>query len=73
MDERSLAHTAHTVGRDEEHEGTIEAQYAGLGRLEETPHFCYDGWVFLGYEDEDGECVELVEWVPCRRCHLESL
>jgi hypothetical protein len=20
---------------------------------EETPHFCYDGWVFLGYEGID--------------------
>jgi hypothetical protein len=34
-----------------------------------------NGWVFLGFEaeDEDGEHVELVEWVPCCRCHLESL
>jgi hypothetical protein len=33
---------------------------------EETPHFCYDGWVFLGYEgaDEDGELIELIESVP---------
>jgi len=38
---------------------------------EETPHFCYDGWVFLGYEgvNEDGELVEVdTERVPCRRC-----
>jgi hypothetical protein len=37
---------------------------------EETPHACYDGWVFLGFEgeDESGEHVELVERVPCRRC-----
>jgi hypothetical protein len=41
---------------------------------EETPHACYDGWVFLGFEaeDEDGEPVELVESVPCRRCRPES-
>jgi hypothetical protein len=56
-------------------EGTIEAQYSGLERLEETPHGCYGSWVFLGFEGEDehGEHVELVEWVPCRWCHLESL
>jgi hypothetical protein len=55
-------------------EGTIEAQYAGLERLEERPHFCYDGWVFLGYEgvDEDGEHVEVIERVPCRRCRPEA-
>ena len=43
---------------------------------EETPHFCYEGWVFLGYEgvDEDGELVEVgTERVPCRRCHPTAL
>jgi len=42
---------------------------------EETPHGCYDGWVFLGYEgvDEDGELVEVeTERVPCRRCQPDS-
>jgi hypothetical protein len=38
---------------------------------EETPHGCYSGWVFLGFEgeDENGEHVEVIERVPCRRCH----
>jgi hypothetical protein len=42
---------------------------------EETPHACYGGWVFLGYErvDEQGEPVEVIERVPCRRCHPEAL
>jgi len=43
---------------------------------DETPHFCYDGWVFLGYEgvDGDGELVEVdTERVPCRRCRPEDL
>jgi hypothetical protein len=42
---------------------------------EETPHACLGGWVYLGFEgeDENGECVELVERVPCRRCNRESL
>jgi hypothetical protein len=63
------------LGARTSREATIEAQYAGLERLEEIPHGCYDGWVYMGFEgeDENGEHVELVEWVPCRRCHLESL
>ena len=41
---------------------------------DETPHGCYDGWVFLGFEaeDESGDHVEVIERVPCRRC-AESL
>jgi hypothetical protein len=37
---------------------------------EDTPHGCYDGWVYLGFEgeDENGEHVEEIERVPCRRC-----
>jgi hypothetical protein len=39
---------------------------------QETPHGCYDGWVYLGFEvaelDEQGEYVEVIERVPCRRC-----
>ncbi len=36
----------------------------------ETPHGCIDGWVYLGFEgeDENGEHVEEIERVPCRRC-----
>ncbi len=42
---------------------------------EETPHGCYEGWVYLGFEGEDldGERVEVIERVRCRRCHPESL
>ncbi len=42
---------------------------------EETPHACYAGWVFLGFEaeDESGEHAEVIERVPCRRCRPESL
>ena len=50
---------------------------AGSRRLElhqETPHGCYDGWIFLGFEgeDENGEHVEEIERVPCRRCNGET-
>jgi hypothetical protein len=43
--------------------------------LEETPHACMDGWVFLGFEaeDESGEQCEDIERVPCRRCRPEAL
>ena len=43
---------------------------------DETPHYCYDGWVYMGYEgvDEDGELVEVgTERVTCRRCPHEAL
>jgi hypothetical protein len=38
---------------------------------EETPHGCYEGWVYLGLMVEDpdtGIDLEVVEAVPCRRC-----
>jgi hypothetical protein len=36
---------------------------------EETPHACYEGWIYLGFEaeDESGQHVEVIERVPCRR------
>jgi hypothetical protein len=38
-------------------------------RDDDTPHGCYDGLVFIGHlVEEDGEEVEIVEAVPCRRC-----
>jgi hypothetical protein len=41
---------------------------------DETPHGCYDGWVYLGFEGEgeNGEHVEEIERVPCRRCQRTS-
>jgi hypothetical protein len=42
---------------------------------DETPHGCYEGWVYLGFEgeDESGEPVEEIEQVPCRRCNPKTL
>ena len=42
---------------------------------EETPHGCYEGWIYMGFEgeDENGEHTEVIERVPCRRCKGESL
>ena len=51
----------------------VETHYAALERA--ACPFCYEGWVFLGYEgvDEDGELVEVgTERMPCRRCRPES-
>ncbi len=35
-------------------------------KVEGHPHACWDGWVFLGYTDDEGE--ERSEALPCRRC-----
>jgi hypothetical protein len=51
----------------------LETHYAALERA--ACPFCYESWVFLGFEGEDdnGEHVEVIERVPCRRCNRESL
>ena len=57
MDTRSLAHPGHPSPTDQE-----------------TPHGCIDGFVYLGFEgeDENGEYVEEIERVPCRRCNVSK-
>jgi hypothetical protein len=36
---------------------------------DEHPHACNDGVVYIGHlVEEDGEEVEVIEAVPCRRC-----
>jgi hypothetical protein len=55
-------------------EDTLEAHYSSLERL--MPHGCYEGFVYIGHivEDElDGEPVEVIERVPCRRCSAGTL
>jgi hypothetical protein len=49
---------------------TLETHYSSLERLN-RPHGCYEGWVYLGHiaEDESGEPEEVIERVPCSRCH----
>ena len=49
MDTRESSASAHQS--TEEHDDTVEANYACL----ERPHACMDGWVFVGYVDEHGE------------------
>jgi hypothetical protein len=43
---------------------------------QESPHGCYEGVVYIGHLVEaDGEEVEVIEAVPCKRCQrsLDSL
>jgi hypothetical protein len=54
----------HAHASTEDHDDTVEAHYASLERL--RPHACIDGWVFVGYVDEDGE--EREASYSCRRC-----
>ena len=51
----------------EDHDDTVEAHYSCL----ERPHACIDGVVYVGHlvVVDDGEEVEVVEAVPCRRCN----
>ena len=37
--------------------------------VQDHPHACIDGWVCLGYTEDDGN--EQVEALPCRRCAEE--
>ena len=57
MDERSLAHSGHHLRPD---------------TPEERPHACYDGYVYLGFFDDELEDEQIVP-VPCRRCNSENL
>ena len=43
----------HAHPSTEEHDDTVEAHYSGLERW--RTHACIDGWVFVGYVDEQGE------------------
>jgi hypothetical protein len=52
----------HAHPSTEDYDDTIEAHYACL----ERPCACLEGWVFVGYTDEDGEEKEAS--YPCRRC-----
>jgi len=54
----------HAHPSTEDHDDTVEAHYSGLERL--RPHARMDGWVFVGYIDEDGE--EREASYRCRRC-----
>src|SRR5918912_4573783 len=52
----------HAHPSTEDHDDTVEAHYACL----ERPCACLDGWVFVGYLDENGE--EREASYRCRRC-----
>ena len=52
----------HAHPSTEDHDDTVEAHYACL----ESPCACIEGWVFVGYIDENGE--EREASYRCRRC-----
>ena len=54
----------HAHPSTEDHDDSVEAHYYGLERL--RPCACMDGWVFVGYIDEDGE--ERDASYRCCRC-----
>jgi hypothetical protein len=60
----------HTHPSTEEQDDTLEAHYTCL----ERPHACYEGVVYIGHlvVGDDGEEVEILEAVPCRRCAEEA-
>jgi hypothetical protein len=37
---------------------------------QDHPHACWDGYIYLGYTDENDE--EQIEKLPCRRCAEEG-
>jgi hypothetical protein len=61
---------SHAHPSTEDHDDTVEAHYACLERL----HACYEGVVYIGHlvVGDDGEEVEVIEAVPCRRCASEA-
>ena len=61
MDTRESS-APHAHPSTEDHDDTVEAHYACL----ERPCACIEGWVFVGYIDEDGE--EREDSYQCRRC-----
>ena len=56
----------HAHQSTEDHDDTVESHYSCL----ERPHACLAGFVYVGHMvvGEDGEELEVVEAVPCRRC-----
>jgi hypothetical protein len=62
--EESSAPHAHPT-TTENQDDTVEAHYACL----ERPCACVDGLVYIGHlVEQDGEEVEVIEAVPCRKC-----
>lgn len=53
-----------------EHVAAAAIARAKARPAQDHPHACTDGYVYLGYEGEDGE--EHYEALPCRRCAEEA-
>jgi len=56
---------------DEQQSSACARRAAYEEEVQDHPHACLDGYVYLGYtaiDEESGEEVELIERLPCRRC-----
>jgi hypothetical protein len=62
----------HLGARPTERRLTVDERSVLYGEVREQdhPHACWDGYIYLGYTDEDGE--ERIEKLPCRRCVEEG-
>ena len=48
---------------------TVRKNTPEVSSPQDRPHACLGGYVFIGHlAEEDGEEVEVVEALPCRRC-----
>ncbi len=59
------------MSTDRVHPETLAGDPFAARGLQEHPHACLDGLVFLSYTAFDeavGDEVEKIEAVPCRRC-----
>jgi hypothetical protein len=63
----------HLGTRPTEREAFVDERSVVYGdvREQDHPHACWDGYIYLGYTDDDGE--EQIEKLPCRRCVVAKL
>jgi hypothetical protein len=53
----------------------VPAHPSTEGHVQDHPHACLNGYIYLGYtavDEETGEEVERIEALPCRRCAERS-
>jgi hypothetical protein len=68
----AAAVVTHPAAGPQKGRSTVDERSIDYGEVREQdhPHACWDGYVYLGYTDDDGE--EQIEKLPCRRCVEEG-
>jgi hypothetical protein len=63
-----------SLSTDRVHPETLAGDaFPAAAQDQDHPHACTDGYVYMSYTvEEDGEEVERVEALPCRRCASEA-